>query len=928
MGIWEERKRAYDTQQGISATLAGKAPTTKLAGIASAKLAGGASIWHQRAQQLQLPSREIPLEEADSSVFSDSWNVLKRIGGVAGKGVWVGLGVIAWPFERIEYTLATPLTAIQRQRRPLSFISAEQAKREWGEVGEAVLTGLKTWIPGKEVPEEAKTFNDFWGSYYKGVTGEEAPGWYKWTAGTTTSFAVTPAVSGKLLKLAGKGIKPIGKLVGVKKLPLWERAKLRVRAKVGAKVSKAKDLGRKLAKEDVNRLSKELSKQTGKHIRPKAVKQRISQVIKGSVTEQPGLREAANPAIQEFSQNFKTLQKLGILPKEVYTTKLPRKSITQLILKKRFLQGKIIKLKERKRFPGKVKLVRKLQSQIDDITESIQRSYKYGGTGYLPRMYTSKEATAPSLFRRAAKRIRAPYAKKRKDIPFKIRKAMGEIKEPAYPVVKRLIQQGSDIETAKLFDFASKQSGWTSLRWMPGLRSKPLPDTKAYGALRGLYAHPKIYNDVTELVRIKGNFERLYDTAIGTWKLGKVVWNPATHFRNKISNKILLDLSGMDYIQQSKYAFKALKHYKAGSKEYKIAKMYFARTTQVQGEIMGDLLKSTGKHSIKGLRGGLDDVNAFITKASKKPSAMYQHEEFINKFMKYLQSRDKGMSVIDSVTEANKWLFDYSDLAKWEKLIARRVMPFYTFPRKALPRVLEAAAARPHTIAKYPLAAKTMTQYSLYKLDLTTKDYEKIKKELPSHMKTGSYILMPYRDKNNDLRFFDWTYIVPWGELNDANERGLLKIGITNPLFQLTADISRNKSGWTDREIYKNTDTTEEKTFKCMKYIWQGLVPSLAYKGIYWDKLEEAATGKKTRLGKEQPLPEAIAHTVFGLRTQAIDITMQRRFNMYKTQKNLSELQGKMIGLIQEHKYGRITREEFVEKRQQYINQMRKEVMP
>lgn len=918
MSIWEDRKRALDTQKPIS-------------------LAGGASIWNQRAQQLQLPARDIPLEEKDTSVLSDSWNVLKRVGAVAGKGVWKGLGIIAWPLERIEYTIATPITEAARQRtitqtmlgkKIYGAVPWKEAKREYAEVAKSTYAALKTWIPGKPVPERAKTFNDFWGGYYREATGGlEAPEWYKWMAGTSTSFAVTPVVEGKLLRAAGKGIKPIGRLIGAKKLPLWEKAKLRARARVGVKAIKAEDIGKKLAKQDVDRISKELRKQ-GVRVGPKAIKQRIAQVIKGGVTEQPAIQKAANPSIQEFSQNFNVLQKLGLLPKEVYAVKLPKRRISQLILKKRFLQSKLTKLKARERFPGKAKLIRKFQSQISNITESIQTSYKYGGTGYLPRMYTTKEATTPSLFRRAAKRIRAPYAKRRKAIPEAVRRQMGEIKEPAYPVTKRLIQQGSDIETAKLFDFASKQPGWTSPRWLPGLRGKALPDTKTYGALRGLYVHPKVYNDVTELVRIRSNFEKLYDTVIGTWKLGKVVWNPATHFRNKISNKILLDLSGMNYIQQSKYALKALKHYKANSKDYKVAKMYFARTTQVQGEIMGDLLKGSGSRQIKGFRGGLDDVNAFITKASKKPSALYQHEEFINKFMKYLQSRDKGMSVIDSVAEANKWLFDYSDLAKWEKLIARRAMPFYTFPRKALPRVLEAAATRPHTIAKYPLAAKTMTQYSLHKLNLTDKDYEKIKKELPSYMKRGSYILMPYRDKNNDLRFFDWTYIVPWGELHDAEERGLLKTGITNPLFQLTADISRNKSGWTDKEIYKGTDTTKEKTFKAMKYIWQSLTPSLAYKGIYWDKLEEAATGKKTKMGKVQPLPEAIAHTIFGLRTQAIDVKTQRRFNMYKVQKNLSELQGKMINLINERKYGRITEEEFISTRQQYINQMRKEVAP
>jgi len=60
----------------------------------------------------------------------------------------------------------------------------------------------------------------------------------------------------------------------------------------------------------------------------------------------------------------------------------------------------------------------------------------------------------------------------------------------------------------------------------------------------------------------KNNIEALYDTGIATWKLGKTIWNPAVHFRNMFSNSVLLDLSGMDAIQQTKYIGKALKHIK------------------------------------------------------------------------------------------------------------------------------------------------------------------------------------------------------------------------------------------------------------------------------------------------------------------------------------------------------------------------------
>ncbi|KKK70885.1 hypothetical protein LCGC14_2919490, partial [marine sediment metagenome] len=245
-----------------------------------------------------------------------------------------------------------------------------------------------------------------------------------------------------------------------------------------------------------------------------------------------------------------------------------------------------------RRFPGKAKKAKELTDKITKVSESLRDHYHLGGEEYFPRLYLSKEerlAKGFPLF--AERRVRAQFAKQRKKIPEDVRKAMGEIKEPAFPVVKRMIQESSAIETGKLFEFAANNSKWASSEWIPGFVKKALPDTKAYGALRGMFVHPTIHSDVTALLRTKSDIEALYDAAIGTWKLGKTIWNPAVHFRNMFSNSVLLDLSGMDHIQQAKYMGKALKHIKANSKEYQEARRYFMRTTMVHGELLDDMLK-------------------------------------------------------------------------------------------------------------------------------------------------------------------------------------------------------------------------------------------------------------------------------------------------------------------------------------------------
>lgn len=1061
---------------------------------------------------------EVPVYPRTPTLAEKSVNVME-------KGLWKGLGVIGWPFERIEYSLATYGTAALEARRKTMnergedpgfgiirprTLTKEEARREHDEVMTALGIVGKAWIPGKEAPEGVKTFNDFFGAYSEALTGEPAAEWYKMVSGIGTSFAVTPYLFGKLLKGSGGAAKMTGvpQKIAARRVPAWQSMKKMAQAQVGARTHKAKELGKAVGNREIKRLAGELSKQTGRHIGPNAVKLRLTQIIKGGVTTRPELAAKANPVIQEFLVAGDELKQLGLLPESTYITKLPRKEITELLRKKKVLesqlekvykpqaQARLIKLSDnlrvrgapymakklrdvalriekktpkigqqisriieksdipdeklldhlvriekatgkqkaslierlekvatlpeisksitnslatgikqleksspelserllkmlgsktadgeklrtallkiaqgqsdeaeklitslealagqaevqgitglspllkriasmQRRFPGQAERARKLQTKIDDIARTVHESYEFGGSGYFPRFYASKEAELAARQSRiyGADKIRAKYLQRRKDLSFEVRKEMGEILSPKGPVVKRLVQEGHDIEMAKLLEWTSKNPEWVSKTWQPGFAAKALPDTKAYGKLRDMFVKQRIADDLTALYNIKGNFEATYDALIGTWKLGKVVWNPATHFRNMFSNSILLDLSGMDHLAQTKYMTKALGHIRKGSTEYKTAREYFMRTNLVSGELFDDMLK--GLDATQG-RGGFQQVirtiNSATSKVSYAPAQVYQAEEFIGKFMKYLQVREKGGSITAAVAEAEKWLFDYSDLAGWEKNIARRIMPFYTFPRKALPRVLEAAATRPHTIAKYPMVAKAMMQTSLYSLDIKDKDWKFVEENLPDYMDKGNYILMPYRDANGDMRFLDWTYLVPWGELYEANERGLLKAGITNPLFQLVSDIRANKSGWTDQKIYDDEIPVEKQTpayrkeqnLKKMLYIWQGLVPSLAYKGIYWDKLYGAATGKKAR-GKDMLLPETIAHTLFGIRTQAVDPAENQRWRLMEMMDGFDELRGNMYRIAVQRSRGDITEDEYDTKQKVYMDQM------
>jgi len=1033
------------------------------------------------------------------------------------KVFWKGLGIIGWPFERVENIIAgamKPLAEGSAERASLTLdyianiISGIEPTEEQKEALEIVhffdyirkhavpaykesYDNLKTsgvaLNPWSDVPQkDLYTFTDLYRGYWRGwLNDEEPPEWYAPTAGIGTSFVVTPYVVGKVFKLIGKLGKasPVYKAIQEYRIPEYQAMKKIKRLQTGAGIYDAEQLGKSISKKELTEVVERLSDRIGKPVSESAVQQRLVQIIKGGVTNQPALAEKANPIIEEFRKNAEILRKAGIISEYTYTTKLTKANIKKInfsiakaqkeldrlqknvphqeqlikqiaalhpdVIKQKKLADKLVEVaikaegrgkkltdisdelldaaievttgsplskkvstlvdfapgdkrltdlgkrilslekmervsrnKEAKnildiavkinpkvskytqktvneildvaskienskiigsgtllkyvqkmkyRFPGRADRIRELEETIQNNLDSLHINDIYGGTNYYPRMYLTKEAEkAAKRFPFWGKsRIRASYAKQREtylQLHPEARKKMGEIISD-YPVTKRLIQQGIDIETAKFYEQIATNPSWTSRIALEGFSE--IPKDKAYGALAGKYVKNIIARDIRDMNRIKNNIEVMYDTAMGSWKAAVTVWSPSVHFRNMFSNSILLDLSGVDHIEQVKLMKQAINEISNNSDDYIQAKRYLSRGTFSESELMDDLLAGSKAAKGKNFENILNSVSSMSRKMSESPSDIYGKEEFVGKFIKYLSERNKGKDVISAAKKANEWLFDYGDLAQWEKTYARRLMPFYTFPRKAIPKVVESMANNPYAIAKYPMFVWGMEKYSLHQLNLTEDDYAQIKAIMPDYMKSDSYMLLPYRDANGDLRFFDFTYLLPWGTISDFQERGMLNVVVSNPLIQVVGDIQRNKDSFSGRKIWEDTDTNEEIFIKKVTHVWQGAVPLPPWfpGGRYYDRIYEAATGKPSKkwdilLDKEPLLPEAIAHTAFGLRTVPFDVNKQTYFYWQDKQDKFSELEAKISDAFIQKSSGNITDKELQSLYDQYIEQM------
>lgn len=605
------------------------------------------------------------------------------------------------------------------------------------------------------------------------------------------------------------------------------------------------------------------------------------------------------------------------------------------VLGKSGLQRYIANMKFR--FPGKAKLIQKLTDQLEAERQALWVSETYGGGSYFPRMYATKELEKkPSIFNFFSKnRIKAPYAKQR-DLFLQthpeVRKEMKEItgKGLSYVVRKSMIQMGNDIETSKLFKQVYDNPQWSSRIELPGF--KLVPDEKRFGILAGQFVHPKIYADINEMTKIPGNLTKMYDTYLSMYKSSKVAWSPSTWFHNIFGDSMNRDLGGVDHIKQIRMAAKASKEYKNKTEYAKIMSEHFGGNNYATNELEEGFKGLSKLSDDSPFVAGMKNAANLALKIARAPGKAYGKMEQMSKSILFLSKIEDGASVDDAIKYAQHWGIDYGDLSTFEKKYLRRAIPFYTFPRKALPLMYEGLKNNPLVMAKYSMAASAMQNYSLTKLNISDDDEKEIQKVMPEYMKNDSFILMPYRDKNGDLRFADLGPWMPWQVVGDIGDKGLLGILLGNPLLKAVYDTlpTINKNSFTSQPIWnESVDDAKTKFAKKLLYMFQAAapVPGWAPGGTQYNKMYRAITGKQPSkspfsVGKKELLPEAMMQTVGGLSTKAFDVEQETYYRQREKQDMLNELKSAINKAMSDFSNGQINEKDFEATRDKYLQRM------
>ncbi|HEY1244360.1 MAG TPA: hypothetical protein VGF29_05960 [Hyphomicrobiaceae bacterium] len=461
-----------------------------------------------------------------------------------------------------------------------------------------------------------------------------------------------------------------------------------------------------------------------------------------------------------------------------------------------------------------------------------------------------------------------------------------------------------------------------------------IPNSARYGMLRGMWVRKEIVNDLlpgfTILPEDASTLEKLFGqsglvtAATRVWKAAKVPLNPSTQVRNVLSNAIMLNLSGMPPVRGVvRYMGKAVREIRSNGPMYRFAQ---SMGLKASGFSETELVKITREFldyertRWQGSRFAPVAVPAIafkhlIQRGLASAGDLYQWFEGSMKLAKMMyEVEQNGMSREDAYLEAQKWLFDYSEVPRTVRYLrnAPMGMPFVSYQYFALPRILEVAATKPWRLAPYVAVPWAMAALfaSLYGVD--DDDVEKLRQALPEWMrKKSNAVVLPGKDESGRWRFFDFGYLLPWsswqeagGELAEGHPvKAAREMGVGGPIADLVAATLTNVDPFTQRPIADKRDPPEKQAQDVMSYVWRVVAPPWMTDQSFVRRIWEAWERTPSGYYGEPPLSvEQGALRALGLNVYPVDPERTRETNIYFMRRDIDDARRRMRSRLRDQR--------------------------
>ncbi len=397
-----------------------------------------------------------------------------------------------------------------------------------------------------------------------------------------------------------------------------------------------------------------------------------------------------------------------------------------------------------------------------------------------------------------------------------------------------------------------KKQGWEVLNYRG----------KKFVALKDIAEEFNILNKNTDFTAMK-QFLNMYDEVLNTWKLTVTSLWPSFHARNAQSNVFLGWLGGNKNAKTYTLAGEVQlygKRLRAGKKPvdksigvdgetFKLSEIYnMAVEDGVLGSgwFGGDFLNKvrsgpTGWGERVNPKMMIENINYYTGKLRKGGTAVENNA----RVALYVDQLVKGKTRQEAAVHTKKFLFDYSELTKFEKDLMKRVIPFYTWMRKNMPLQIEQMAKQP---GKY-------TGFLHFKEGIEDFSPEIEEKYMPEWMQDSEiFVDMP----GNKV----WNPDLPFQDL--ASMFDIKKyVSATSPLIKGFFEIATNKNFFTGRPIAD--ERLPKSKFK-----------RELYKNWFMDQMRVTSFWRKAQK-EDKSTFEFYLDFIFGLKSYDVDKRLGRQ---------------------------------------------------
>jgi len=450
--------------------------------------------------------------------------------------------------------------------------------------------------------------------------------------------------------------------------------------------------------------------------------------------------------------------------------------------------------------------------------------------------------------------------------------------------------------------------------------AKVTASEKLVGMLHGKYLPKSWAKDINEAEAVAKGFSKMWQDYLTTWKVAKVLYNPATHRRNITGNIGFAFMAGLSPWNPANAPFlrKAITDLKTRGPMYRLLRDMGV----IGGEWFGNEVYDKGYEFISGTPDSpMKAVWGMMNAVHEKAGHVYNLEDQIWKVWHAYKLQSKGMKGARLAREVDLHWPNYAGLPRWVKKVSRHFAgtPFVAFNAEAVRIYKNAALRHPGRLliwnlwptamtklAKWQLATMGASDDELEAIDENRKvigipgtdielDLQPILPPIPFMPEdTAKWVEEKIgwnprtgRDSRGAIRTVDVTFDLPLGneilEVFEGRPPIFMQPGVVtlNDLFR-----RRPTDRYTGKPIFDDDDTPEVKWEKGWAHFWQETLPLPAWAPTQhgWGKVKNAIQGTE-----DVSVHGAVAHALLGFNFKRPFVTREEAVRRLKARALLDD---------------------------------------